>query len=185
MDHSVRIAEEIYYNDKEAKQFDHSQIIKDVLELNDWEAELKEGVEEEIEKEIAEGIIELIDPKPVAAYDDFDSIEGKKEKKKIGKMEIIFSKNETQLVQKHFQSYIDTKVQNPDAKITAGEIKERYYCQMKGLPKKSPYLVLEKYTSNRIVTKVRTLITQAKHRKTNAEKKEKSYSDARIDNPKL
>ena len=84
MDHSVRIAEEIYNNDKEAKQVDHSQIIQDILELNDWEAELKEGVEEDIKKEIDEGSIELIDPKPVAAYDDkdFDSIEGKKEKEK-------------------------------------------------------------------------------------------------------
>ena len=188
MDHSVRMAEKVYLHEKEKLQVDLSKIIREILELNDWEKELKEGIEEEIERQVEDGEMELVGSALVGQSRDGDGEEGKR-KRKIGNMEVIFASEDTELVRKLFTTYINYKVKNPEEKVRGSEITEKYYKQIKGLPKKSPFLALEKYPTDKIVTKVRTLITQEKQRKANAEKNQKKSSEkahiSNRDNPKL
>ncbi len=45
MDHSVKIAEKRYLHDKEKRQVYHSSIIRNFLNLNDWEEEIGKEIE--------------------------------------------------------------------------------------------------------------------------------------------
>ena len=82
MDHSVCIAEEVYYNEKEKRQIDHSSIIQKVLNLNDWEADLQLGVEEEIELQALTAELELLELEMIEDEDESDGGEGSKKGKK-------------------------------------------------------------------------------------------------------
>ena len=57
----MRIAETVYHNQREKDQIDHSKIIRKVLQLNDWEAGLKLGVEKDIERATMVGELALIE----------------------------------------------------------------------------------------------------------------------------
>lgn len=61
MDHSLRMAEDRYYHDKEAVYIDHSSIIRKVLKLNDWAEEVQFGIEEDVEDQGMNGELELIE----------------------------------------------------------------------------------------------------------------------------
>ena len=54
--------------------------------------------------------------------------------------------------------YTDAKVKDPKTPIKAGEIKERYYGQMRGLSKMSPYLILQKcYSGSSLLLLLKSL----------------------------
>ena len=163
MDHSVHIAEASYCHEKEKRQIVQSAIICKVLKLNDWQEEMKMGVEVDIELQAMSGGLELIEP-DINDKDDDNGDTGhdgtKTKKRKIRNMEDIFSPQQTELVRNLFGTYIADKVKFPNKPIKGEDIKEKFFQQMKGLPKKSPYLKLEQLPIERIVTKICTLITQ-------------------------
>ena len=177
MDHSVRIAEEIYYNEKEKRQIDHSAIIRKVLNLNDWDADLKLGVEEEIELQAMTGELELLESEMIEDEDEDKgdggegSKKGKKKKRMIANTDVIFDADDGILVRQLFERYINHKVENPKASIVGKEIKKIYYAQTRDLPKKSKFVKLFKYDIEKIVTKVRSIITAEKRKKRSEEKK--------------
>ena len=192
MDHSVRIAEEIYYNEKEKRQINHSAIIRKVLNLNEWDADLKLGVEEEIELQAMTGELELLESEIIEDEGDGGegSKKGKKKKRMIVNSKVIFDTDDAILVRQLFERYINHKVENPKASIIGKEIKKIYYAQTRDLPKKSKFVKLFKYDIEKIVTKVCTIITADKRKKRSEEKREKSFKDAclmkaSMDNPKL
>ena len=175
MDHSVRIAEDIYYNEKEKRQIDHSAIIQKVLNLNDWDADLKLGVEEEIELQAMTGELELLESEMIEDEGDGGegSKKGKKKKRMIANSEVIFDTDDAILVRQLFERYINHKVENPKASIIGKEIKKNYYAKTRDLPKKSKFIKLFKYDIEKIVTKVRTIITAEKRKKRSEEKRKK------------
>ena len=60
---------------------------------------------------------------------------------------------------------------------------DRYHKNIEGLTSRSPYYELLQFDKQKIVTKVRTLITQVKRRIETAEKKKTGFQDARLNNP--
>ena len=196
MDDSVRIAESTYYHEKDKLNIDHSKIIKRVLELNNWPKELAEGQEEDIERDIITGEVDLLveDPDKEEAEDEEDDDGPPKLKRwKIENMEVKFTPGQTELVKRLFTKYIDDKLKFPNKPITQADIKEIYYKQMNGLSKNSPFTKLDKFDIAMIVMKVCTLITQSESKKTSMAKKTQAYEEAWMkksskksaDNPKL
>ena len=53
-----------------------------MLDLNDWDADLKLGVEEEIERQAMTGELELLESEMIEDEDEGDSGEGSKKAKK-------------------------------------------------------------------------------------------------------
>ena len=197
MDHSVRMAEMVYNQNKEKMQIDHSAIIRKVLKMNDWDEELKTGVEEEIEFQCMEGELEPIEPEKNQDEDDDDDDEeedgkGKKKKppKMIGNRKVIFTKNESELIMALFRDFIMDKVANPGDSIKNDVMRTIYYNQMGKLPDGSLYKKLLKFEVGTILTKVHTLITSLKRKKNSEAKRKEGYKNARLKkaagkNPKL
>ena len=156
------------------------------------------GVEEEIELQAMTGELELLESEMIEDEDEDEdkgvggegSKKGKKKKRMIANTEVIFDADDGILVRQLFERYINHKVENPKASIVGKEIKKIYYAQTRDLPKKSKFVKLFKYDIEKIVTKVRTIITAEKRKKRSEEKREKGFKDARLekastDNPKL
>ena len=137
MDHSVRVAESTYYHEKEKRMTDHSQIIERVLKLNDWNAEIALGIQEGIENKAITGEVDLFRD---GDDDEEDKVEEPPTKKrKIGKMDVIFSDAHSRLVARMFRDFIDDKVENADKSILTPEILEIYNRNMSGISRDSPY----------------------------------------------
>ena len=143
MDHSICTAELVYNQNKEKMQIDHSEIMRRVLKMNNWDEEFKMGVEEEIEFQCMEGELETIEP----------------EKKEEDDRKIIFSKKETELIMALFCSFIMDKVVKPGDSIKNEVMGPLYYNQMSKFPDGRPYKMLLKYEVGQIMTKVCTIIT--------------------------
>ena len=193
MDYSVRMARMVYNQNKEKMQIDHSAIIRKVLKMNDWDEELKTGVEEEIEFQCMEGELEPIEPEKNQDEDDDDEEEDGRGKKKNLKMisnrKVIFT-NESELKMALFRDFIMDKVVNPGDSIKNDVMSAIYYNQMGKLPDGSPYKKLLKYEVGTIMTKVRTLITSLKRKKNSEAKRKEGYKNAHLKkaagkNPKL
>ena len=197
MDHSVHMAETVYNQNKEKMQIDHSAIIRKVLKMNDWDEELKTGVEEEIEFQCMEGELEPIEPEKNEDDDDDNDEEedgkGKKKKQKpkmIGNRKVIFTNDESELIMALFRDFIMDKVVNPGDLIKNDVMRTIYYNQMGKLPDGSLYKKLLKYEVGTILTKVRTLITSLKRKKNREAKRKEGYKNAHLKkaagkNPKL
>ena len=177
MDHSVQIAE------KEKKPIDYSTIIERVLKLNDWNTEIGLGIQEEIEDRAIASEVDLFRD---GDYDDEEEAQAEEpptKKRKVGKMEVIFSEAHSRLVARMFRDFIEDKVENVDKSILTQKILEIYKRNMSGISRDSPYAELFQYGEKKIIGKVRTLIIQGKHRKTNEEKRAKAYKEARLQKP--
>ena len=152
MDHSMCMAEMVYNQNKEKMQIDHSAIIRKVFKMNNWDEELKTGVEEEIEFQCMEGELEPIEPEKNEDDDDEEEEEdgkGKKKKQKpkmIGNRKVIFTNKESELIMALFRDFIMDKVANPGDSIKNDVMRTIYYNQMGKLPDRSPYKKLLKYT---------------------------------------
>ena len=125
MDHSVRIAESTYQHEKEKMAIDHSLIIQKILKLNGvktWNDELKEGIEEDIEKKGFTGELELIPDEKDKDEEEEGETNTDMKKRKVGNMEVIFSKSQTELVKRMFSDYIDDKIANPKKSVYTMDI---------------------------------------------------------------
>ena len=182
MDHSVWIAESTYYHEKEKRMTDHSKIIERVLKLNDWNTEIGLGIQEGIENEAIASEVDLFRDGDNDDEED-QAEEPPTKKRKIGKMEVIFSEAHSRLVARMFRDFIEDKVENADKSILTQEILEIYNRNMSGISRDSPYTELFQYGEKKIIGKVRTLIIQGKCRKTNEEKRAKAYKEARLQKP--
>ena len=132
MDHSVKTAERVYQHNKQQLINDNTKIIESVLELNgrdNWYKEIQEGMEEEIEKGLLLGDIELKEEKEdKEETDEEDEADKKKKKKdlmgqKIGNRWRKFTNDEADLVRRLFRTYIEARVEKRDP-ISTKEIKK-------------------------------------------------------------
>ena len=172
--HSIRMAETVYNQNKEKMQIDHSANIRNVLKMNNWEEELKMGVEEEIEFWCMEGELETIEPKKKQDDDEEeeDSKGKMKKPKMIGNRKIIFSKKEAEMIMALFR--------NPGDSIKNEVMSALYYNQMGKLMEALTRSFCLKYEVGTIMTKACTIITLLKRKKNSEAKRKQGYKNAHL-----
>lgn len=148
------MAEARYRHEKEKDLVNHSEIIRNVLKLNNWDEEIENGIYDEFENDVESGDWHLIQDDEIHKVHDDDE---PKPTRKIGKQEVLFSQDDTKMIRKLFGKLLEEKINNPKESIKEDEVLNFYKKQMASLPSRSPFMSLEKYTHKQIVTKVRTI----------------------------
>ena len=193
MDHSVKTAERVYQHNKQQLINDNTKIIEFVLELNGrdkWYKEIQEGMEDEIEKGLLLGDIELKEEKEDKEETDEEDEADKKKKKKKKKKDLVgqkignrwrkFTNDEADLVRRLFRTYIEAQVKKRDP-ISTKEIKQMYKTTIDRISPSGPYAELLKFDIDEIAWKVRTIIQTDKRQEDRWAQRQEQLENAWLD----